>query len=143
MHLVCKGHMSVQCEIAVKSRSRSADEHFRALSDRLGISLYRGRNRRSDNSPRHCFQTIGRMEIAQVNLPVGLLIWVMIIPMLVKVDFGALARGKATCARHRRDPVRELAGQAFYHGISWLAVYAQSVCTNGCPQTRSTATLPA
>ncbi len=36
------------------------------------------------------FQTIGRLEIAQVNLPVGLLIWVMIIPMLVKVDFGAL-----------------------------------------------------
>lgn len=36
------------------------------------------------------FQSVGRMEIAQVNLPVGLLIWVMIIPMLVKVDFGAL-----------------------------------------------------
>jgi arsenite transporter len=36
------------------------------------------------------FQSIGQMEIAQVNLPVGLLIWVMIIPMLVKVDFGAL-----------------------------------------------------
>ena len=36
------------------------------------------------------FQAIGRMEVAQVNLPVGLLIWVMIIPMLVKVDFGAL-----------------------------------------------------
>lgn len=36
------------------------------------------------------FQAIGRMKIAQVNLPVGLLIWVMIIPMLVKVDFGAL-----------------------------------------------------
>jgi len=33
---------------------------------------------------------IGRMEIARVNIPVGLLIWVMIIPMLVKVDFGAL-----------------------------------------------------
>ena len=30
------------------------------------------------------------MEIAQVNIPVGILIWVMIIPMLVKVDFGAL-----------------------------------------------------
>jgi ACR3 family arsenite transporter len=30
------------------------------------------------------------MEIAQVNLPVGLLIWVMIVPMLLKVDFGAL-----------------------------------------------------
>ncbi len=36
------------------------------------------------------FQTIGHLEVAQVNLPVGLLIWVMIIPMLVKVDFGAL-----------------------------------------------------
>ena len=36
------------------------------------------------------FQAIGRMEYAQVNLPVGLLIWVMIIPMLVKVDFRAL-----------------------------------------------------
>jgi ACR3 family arsenite transporter len=36
------------------------------------------------------FQAIGRMEVAQVNLPVGLLIWIMIIPMLVKVDFSAL-----------------------------------------------------
>jgi ACR3 family arsenite transporter len=36
------------------------------------------------------FQMIGRMEVAQVNLPVGLLIWVMIIPMLIKVDFSAL-----------------------------------------------------
>lgn len=33
---------------------------------------------------------IGGLEIANVNLPVGLLIWVMIIPMLVKVDFRAL-----------------------------------------------------
>ncbi|WP_310609092.1 ACR3 family arsenite efflux transporter [Limnohabitans sp.] len=36
------------------------------------------------------FQAIAKLEYAQVNLPVGLLIWVMIIPMLVKVDFGAL-----------------------------------------------------
>ena len=36
------------------------------------------------------FQAVGRMEIAKVNLPVGVLIWVMVIPMLVKVDFGAL-----------------------------------------------------
>ena len=36
------------------------------------------------------FQTIGRWEVARVNLPVGVLIWVMIIPMLVKVDFKAL-----------------------------------------------------
>jgi ACR3 family arsenite transporter len=36
------------------------------------------------------FQSIGRMEVARVNIPVGILIWVMIIPMLVKIDFGAL-----------------------------------------------------
>lgn len=36
------------------------------------------------------FRQIGSMEIAQVNLPVGLLIWVMIIPMLMKIDFGSL-----------------------------------------------------
>ena len=36
------------------------------------------------------FHSIAAMEIARVNLPVGLLIWVMIIPMLVKVDFGTL-----------------------------------------------------
>ena len=41
------------------------------------------------------FQAIGRMEIAKVNLPVGFLIWVMIIPMLLKVDFGALHQVKA------------------------------------------------
>ena len=44
------------------------------------------------------FQTIGRMELARVNLPVGLLLWVMIIPMLVKVDFGSLGQVR----RHAR-----------------------------------------
>ena len=41
---------------------------------------------------------IGRLEVARVNVPVGLLIWVMIIPMLVKVDFGALGQVR----RHMR-----------------------------------------
>jgi ACR3 family arsenite transporter len=40
------------------------------------------------------FQAVGRMEVARVNLPVGLLIWVMIVPMLLKVDFGALNQVK-------------------------------------------------
>lgn len=43
-------------------------------------------------------QALGRMEVAKVNLPVGLLIWVMIIPMLMKVDFGALGEVR----RHAR-----------------------------------------
>ncbi len=38
------------------------------------------------------FQVVGGLSVAEVNLPVGLLIWVMIIPMLVKVDFGALGQ---------------------------------------------------
>ena len=38
------------------------------------------------------FQTIAALEVAQVNLPVGLLIWVMIIPMLIKIDFAALGQ---------------------------------------------------
>ncbi|MDN0084958.1 ACR3 family arsenite efflux transporter [Crenobacter sp. SG2305] len=42
----------------------------------------------------HVFKAIGDMEIAKVNLPVGLLIWVMIIPMLLKIDFGALHQVK-------------------------------------------------
>lgn len=36
------------------------------------------------------FQAIGGAEIAKVNLPVAALIWLMIIPMLVKIDFAAL-----------------------------------------------------
>ena len=38
------------------------------------------------------FQAIGSAEIAKVNLPVAALIWLMIIPMLIKIDFAALAR---------------------------------------------------
>ena len=35
-------------------------------------------------------EAVGRIQVARVNLSIGLLIWVMIIPMLMKVDFGAL-----------------------------------------------------
>ncbi|HVX35731.1 MAG TPA: ACR3 family arsenite efflux transporter [Hyphomicrobium sp.] len=40
------------------------------------------------------FQSIGAAEIAKVNLPVAVLIWLMIIPMLVKIDFSALSKVK-------------------------------------------------
>ncbi len=36
------------------------------------------------------FQVVGGLEVARVNLPVAVLIWLMIIPMLVKIDFAAL-----------------------------------------------------
>ncbi|HEY9537313.1 MAG TPA: ACR3 family arsenite efflux transporter [Kiloniellaceae bacterium] len=38
------------------------------------------------------FHAIGAAEIAQVNLPVAVLIWLMIIPMLLKIDFAALSQ---------------------------------------------------
>lgn len=37
---------------------------------------------------------IGSLEVARVNIPVGLLIWLMIVPMLLKIDFGALGQVK-------------------------------------------------
>jgi ACR3 family arsenite transporter len=41
------------------------------------------------------FQAVAQLEVARVNIPVGILIWVMIIPMLVKIDFGALSQVKS------------------------------------------------
>jgi ACR3 family arsenite transporter len=54
-------------------------------------------------------QAIGRMEFARVNLPVGVLIWVMIVPMLLKIDFGALGQV--------RDHVR---GIGVTLAVNWL-----------------------
>ncbi|WP_374414164.1 ACR3 family arsenite efflux transporter [Novosphingobium colocasiae] len=38
------------------------------------------------------FATVGSAEIASVNMPVAVLVWLMIIPMLLKIDFGALGK---------------------------------------------------
>ncbi|MTD33283.1 ACR3 family arsenite efflux transporter [Paludibacterium denitrificans] len=81
--------MSAQCEVTAK-RAASASMSFfeRYLSARVAICIVAG------IAPGQwlpqLFQAIGQLEVAKVNLPVGLLIWVMIIPMLVKVDFSAL-----------------------------------------------------
>ncbi len=40
------------------------------------------------------FQVFASLEIAKVNIPVGVLVWVMIIPMLLRIDFGALHQVK-------------------------------------------------
>ena len=81
--------MSAQCEITAKQAAGAPMSVFEryltvwvAFCIVVGIALgqlFPG-----------VFQAIGRMEVAQVNLPVGVLIWVMIIPMLLKVDFSAL-----------------------------------------------------
>jgi arsenite transporter len=38
------------------------------------------------------FEVIASAEVARVNLPVAVLVWLMIIPMLLKIDFGALGQ---------------------------------------------------
>ena len=55
------------------------------------------------------FQALGRLEVARVNLPVGVLIWVMIIPMLLRIDFAAMGQVR----QHWR-------GIAVTLGVNWL-----------------------
>ena len=81
--------MSAQCEVAIKQSANAPMSTFERyltvwvfLCIVAGIAL-------GQFLPAP-FQALGRMEVARVNIPVGLLIWVMIVPMLVKVDFGAL-----------------------------------------------------
>lgn len=86
--------MSAQCEVIARGASKAPMSVFEryltlwvALCIIVGIALGQGLP--------DVFRTIGQMEVAQVNVPVGLLIWVMIVPMLVKIDFGALHEVKA------------------------------------------------
>ena len=81
--------MSAQCEVTAKRAARAPMTIFeRYLTLWVFICIVVGIV--AGQLFPGLFQAIGRMEIARVNLPVGLLIWVMIVPMLVKVDFGAL-----------------------------------------------------
>lgn len=83
--------MSAQCEIEAK-RSAGAQlgifERYLTLWVALcivaGITL--------GHLMPGMFQAIGGLEVAEVNLPVAVLIWLMIVPMLLKIDFAALHR---------------------------------------------------
>ena len=81
--------MSAQCEVTAKQAAGAPMSVFeRYLSVWVFLCIVAG-IALGQFLP-GVFQAIGRMEVAQVNLPVGVLIWVMIIPMLLKVDFSAL-----------------------------------------------------
>src|SRR5665213_4072098 len=78
------------------------------------------------------FQVIGSLSVAHVNLPVGILIWVMIIPMLVKIDFGALGQIR----RHVKGIgvtlfVDWLVKPFFFHGALGLDLYPTCVRAAG------------
>ena len=89
------------------------------------------------------FQAIGGAEIAKVNLPVAALIWLMIVPMLVKIDFAALGAGARALARHRRHAVHQLGGEAVLDGGARLAVHRLLCSGPICRPDRSTPTSPA
>ena len=81
--------MSVQCEATAKEAAGAPMGIFERylslwvfLCIVIGIVL-------GHFLPR-TFQAVGDIEIARVNLPVAILIWLMIIPMLLKIDFSAL-----------------------------------------------------
>ena len=65
-------------------------------------------------------KAIGALEVARVNLPVGVLIWVMIIPMLLRIDFGALGQV--------RQHVRGIGVTLF---INWAVGRFQWPCWHG------------
>ena len=81
--------MSVQCEVTARQAAgqpMSLFERYLTLWVALCILLGIGLGHLFPSA----FESIGGMEIAHVNLPVAVLIWLMIIPMLLKIDFGAL-----------------------------------------------------
>lgn len=81
--------MSVQCEVTAKQAAGAPLGVFeRYLTLWVFLCIIAGILLGHFFPP--LFQAVGRMEVAQVNLPVAVLIWLMIIPMLLKIDFGAL-----------------------------------------------------
>ena len=81
--------MSVQCEKTAK-KTNNADMGFfeRYLTVWVFLCIITGIA--LGHFIPEPFQKIGRMEIAQVNIPVAILIWLMIIPMLLKIDFATM-----------------------------------------------------
>jgi arsenite transporter len=88
------------------------------------------------------FQAVGALEVAKVNLPVAALIWLMVIPMLIKIDFASLGRV--------REHWRGIGVTLFINWASNRSRWQRSAgCSSAtcssptCPPTRSTPTSPA
>lgn len=83
--------MDIQCEVVAgqpeKKKKIGFFEHYLSIWVLLciGVGVTLGQ------FLPHGFQALAQFKIAEVNLPVAALIWVMIIPMLLKIDFHALS----------------------------------------------------
>ena len=88
------------------------------------------------------FHALGDATVAEVNIPVAVLVWLMIVPMLLKIDLGAL-----------REVGQQWRGIATTVGINWLVKPFSmallgwlfiGICSGPfCRRIRSTATSPA
>ena len=89
------------------------------------------------------FHAIGAAEIAKVNLPVAVLIWLMIMPMLLKIDFAALGQVREHWRGIGVTLFINWAVKPFSMAAAGLAVHRLRCSGPGCRPTRSTATSPA
>ncbi len=86
------------------------------------------------------FHVLGNATVAQVNLPVAILVWLMIVPMLLKID-----------PAPSREVGQHWRGIAATVGVNWLvkpfsmallAGCSSAICSARCREPRSTATSP-
>ena len=75
------------------------------------------------SAARACSRPSARPRSPRSTCRSRVLIWLMIIPMLLKIDFAALGAGAAALARHRRHAVHQLGGQAVLDGAARLALH--------------------
>lgn len=81
--------MSVQCETTAKKSAGTEMgffERYLTLWVMFCIAAGIGLGHLMPN----VFQAVGQLEIARINLPVAILLWLMIVPMLLKIDLRAL-----------------------------------------------------
>ena len=88
------------------------------------------------------FHALGRMTVAEVNIPVAVLIWLMIVPMLLKVDFGALHR-VAEQWRGIAVTVGSTGWSSHSAWHCWAGCLSAGSSARGCRPGKSTATSPA
>lgn len=81
--------MSMQCETTAK-KSAGATMGFFERYLTLWVMLCIAAGVGLGHMMPQVFQKVGRLEIAQINLPVAILLWLMIVPMLLKIDLRAL-----------------------------------------------------
>ncbi len=88
------------------------------------------------------FDTLGAVEVARVNLPVAVLIWLMILPMLLKIDFNSL---KDVRQHWKGVGVTLFINWGVKHHSRWPCSrgFLSAICSlAGCRWNNWTATLP-